>query len=128
MIKLPTKFGDLYVDLWFGKDNKLRIYDSEKRYLNYIEKETILEAAEIAASTPAHTLLDFYHRLKCCNSLDSFLRKVVENTYRVASKDWEIIASYLRHFCIDKYDSPESLLTNEWVNKIGDYYIVVEEA
>ena len=128
MIKLPTKFGDLYVDLWFGKDDKLRVYDSEKRYLNYIERATILEAAEIAATTPAHALLDFYHRLKCCNSLDSFLRKAVENTYRVAAKDWEVIASYLRHFSIDEYDTPESLLTNEWVNKIGDYYIVVEEA
>ena len=126
---IATKFGNLYIEELNGKreeDERIKIYDSLKRYMDYIDVEWIEDRAEVFGDTIEEELASYIGEMLECatiNELVSYLG--VE--YELITKDLEEAASYMRPFCIDEYHSEDELLTNEWINKIGDYYIVVTE-
>lgn len=135
MIEINTKFGKIFIeDINFcdpsenlDYDDKVRLFDSENRYLNYIENETLLDWAETENISLAEAVERHIKEIESCETIEDLLGKVIEGDYAFYSKDWEEVAHFMQPLCIDEYLTPESLLGNEWVNKIGDYYIVVEE-
>lgn len=120
LMAITTKFGTIYVETTASSDGKFRVYDSEKRYLNYIEAETVADWTKKESLSEKEVIKNYYAELKNINDF-------VENNCVLCTKDWEEVASFMRNFCISDFSTEESLLENEWVNKIGDYYIVVEE-
>lgn len=130
MIKINTRFGTLFienVERCAERDGKVRLFDSEDRYLNYIETEALLNEALVKQITVEAALKDYIKEIELCETLDALLDMVIEDEYEFYSDNWEEAARYLDPTCTDQYLVKENLLDNEWVNKIGDYYIVIAE-
>ena len=119
MRKLETKFGTLYIEE--PTDNRLDknryvIKDSEHRWFDYFSTETVEEGWD--------DYEDFYNDLQ--KHLNKFkkLQSLLDYfgiNYEAASTDWKDLLDYIDG------DTVEDVLSNEWVNKIGDYYILIAE-
>lgn len=140
MKELKTKFGTLYIEEPTdarADEQRYVIYDSERRWFDYFTTDTVEETWG--------TYEQFYEELKeklaKFETVDVLLDYLGIDAYTV-SKDWTDLLEdaygedyeykdgkyYTKHN--DAYDSEitqESLMDNEWVNKIGDWYIFICE-
>lgn len=127
MLKVNTKFGDIFIDEAPATDGKVRIYDSERRYMSYTEAETIEGFAEANKTSFLEEVQSLASAFKACESIDDLINNIIFK-WDLISADWKSVADHLNKVaCETVYKTPESLLTNEYVNKVGDYYIVVSE-
>ena len=140
MRKLETQFGKLYIeeptDNRADKDRYV-IEDSEHRWFDYFSTEAVEEGWD--------DYEDFYNdlqkHLKEFEIPDELLDYLGIDAYSI-SKDWtdllediygedyEYINNKYYTTYNDAYNSEitkESIMDNEWVNKIGDYYIFIAE-
>ena len=133
MQQINTKFGPIFIEantdknvpVFDSNDGKVRILDSEKRYMDYFETETLYEMARVNGHTTKEELVLYIKRIENSDTIENLVEKFTD--YELITTDWEEVASFMRNFCIDEYATPESLLSNEWINKIGNYYIVISE-
>ena len=126
---IETKFGTIYIEELNSEREeaeRIKIFDSEKRYIDYIETEFIMDRADVFGDTTEEELNSYIRTMKECETIEELVQYIGIN-YELITDDWEEAASYMRPFCIDEYNSEDELLTNEWINKIGNYYIVVSE-
>lgn len=123
MRKIETKFGDLFIEELNNVEEKgrIKIYDSEKRYLDYRSFETLEDFARINKTSLEEEYQIFIERLESDITIENLISNFIDNRYDLITKDWKKTASLLEE------NSEEELLNNEWVNKIGDYWIVVSE-
>lgn len=128
MKKIITKFGILYVENYYSRKEKDRIqlFDSYQRYLDYFNIEYLKEHAIINKCTPYSQLLKYLDGLNQCSTIKNVLR-YLGITYEKVSKDWTDVANLLEEITGYEYKTEEQLMTNEWVNKIGNYYILIYE-
>ena len=138
MKKIKTKFGaTIYVeelshDRHYADredETKIKFFDTKERYLNYFEVDTIKENAECEGISPEQWLDNYTKVLADCDTVTALLREMgVEWVY--ISPDWKAVAAYMFHneyFDQDERVSSKDLLENEWVNVIGDQYVVIAE-
>lgn len=126
MKEIKTKFGTIYIEEgafdhhkpWQREEeDKVKIFDSNKRYLDYFSVDTLEENASFYDIKPQE-LLDRYANLFAhIKNIKRFLEILLIN-YDFITKDRSEVIKYLRDFNIEE---------NERVNKIGDYYIVISE-
>lgn len=133
MREIKTKFGPLFIEEYAfdhhipgqrEEEDRIKIFDSEKRYLDYFMVEYLEEAAEINGHSPEKELQLYIDHLERCNTIEDLVDNSVAEGYEFITTDWKKVAEY---FDAEKYTTEESLLDNEWVNKIGNYYVVVSE-
>lgn len=133
MKKIETKFGTLYLEEENDdrEKDRIKIYDSEMRYFDYYnleyldEDQTITEFVEEMAKWLAE-----------CKSLDDLLEGLGIDSYST-SEDWTDLledmyngaAKLVDGKWIDSTDGSEitepKVMENEWVNKVGNTYILV---
>ena len=126
---IETKFGAIYIEELNSERedvDKIKMFDSEKRYLDYIATEFIMDRSDVFGDTIEEELNSYIGEMKECETIEELTQYIGIN-YELITDDWEETASYMKPFCIDEYNSEDELLTNEWINKIGSYYIVVSE-
>ena len=126
---IETKFGTIYIEELNPtreEEDRIKVFDSEKRYFDSIEVEFIMDRADVFGHTMEEELNLYVEKMKECETIEELVQYIGIN-YELITDDWEEAASYMRPFCIDEYNSEDELLTNEWINKIGNYYIVVSE-
>ena len=118
LTEIQTPFGVIYIE---GKDeadreepSRVKIFDSGKRYFDYIELEEN-EAYD-----------DLLSKIRDMTNVEDLLSFIACITRHQLTKDWTVASDILSDEKFH-YDSPEALLENEWVNKIGDTYIVFED-
>lgn len=135
MKKIETKFGILYLEEENDEREKdrIKIYDSEMRYFDYYNLEYIDEGQTITefVEETAKWIADR-------KSLDDLLEGLGIDSYS-NSEDWTDLledmyngtANLIDGKWIDSTDGSEiteqKVMENEWVNKIGDTYILVCE-
>lgn len=126
MREIRTKVGTIYLEKDSG-DYKVRILDSHKRYMDYIEVETFEDDAEENGNTFSDAVERYITALASSKTVDALVEQI-HWTWELISDDWAMVANYFNENAHETlYSSPESLLENEWVNKIGDYYVVICE-
>lgn len=133
MKKIETKFGILYLEEENDdrEKDRIKIYDSEMRYFDYYnleyldEDQTITEFIEETAKWLAER-----------KSLDDMLEGLGIDSYST-SEDWTDLledmyngaAKLVDGKWIDSTDGSEitesKVMENEWVNKVGNTYILV---
>ena len=136
MTSIETKFGTIYIEDWVfdchddviyrEEDDKVRIYDTNINYLDYLSTELVEANASICCLTPQELLDRHADKLENAETIEDLLDMLDIEYEFVGTKD-ETIA-YLHD--VLNWDLPSddySPLDNEWINKIGDYYIVVCE-
>lgn len=135
-MKVETKFGVFYIEDWEGREeeDRVKLYDSLGRYLDYFSVDSIEETWNGSWSIFAEEIM---RGAKKCSSVEEFLDYLGINYLKI-SKNLEDILKCI--YSEDEYvyrdgkyylkeDNSEiglgSVLENEWVNKIGEFYILV---
>lgn len=125
---IQTKFGPLYVEHFSQRKEKdrIKVFDSNKKYLDYFSIEYLEEHAKINKITPYQQLNKYLSGINNCSDIKNVLN-YLGITYEKVSKHWAIIANLLEEITGYEYSSEEQLMGNEWVNKIGECYILICE-
>lgn len=140
MRELKTRFGTLYIeeptDNRADKDRYV-IYDSEYHWFDYFTVECVEETWDDYETF----YKEITERFANYESLEKLLDDLGIN-YDSIEKDWTKTIPFLygcfyyeKDDCFytkyeDKYDSEitkDNIIENEWINKIGDYYILIRE-
>lgn len=134
MKKIETKFGILYLEEENDEREKdrIKIYDSEMRYFDYYNLEYLEEGKTIAEFVE-----ETAKWIESRKSLDDLLEQLGINYY-TKSEDWTDLLEemYESARCVDGkwYDAldgseitEQTIMENEYVNKIGDVYIFVSD-
>lgn len=119
MRKLKTKFGTLYIEEptdHRADEDRYVIEDSYRRWFDYFTTETVEETW----GSYGNFFNDLQKHFEGFEKPEDLLDYLGIN-YEVASADWKDLLEYTSG------DSIEDVLSNEYVNKIGDYYIFVSE-
>lgn len=122
LAKAETCFGVIYVEIQAGEDEKLRIYDSLGRYMGYFENETFAEIADKNKFTIANAVFEFCYELINARSIGDLLIQLGEDGLASSSKSKIAEKLGLPVDCTE-----EELLKNEFVNKIGETYVVFDD-
>ena len=111
MKEVKTKLGILFIEEPNDdrEEGRIKIYDSDNRYLDYVSDENLDYDAFIAELQMKDGMIEILN--------------FIGVSWNIFSANWKVAAAYSRTYG----DSPESLLSNEWVNRVGDTYIVVNE-
>ena len=129
--EIKTKFGSIYIEQLGEQEEeeRIKIYDSNKNYLYYTETSWLEEAAEDGETTTESIFRDWCLSIADYETIE-LLFYMVGLEYDIITTDWREAAEFL----FNPYENPEyeehseqELLENEWVNKIGKYYIVIKE-
>ncbi|MDD5980144.1 MAG: hypothetical protein PUC23_03430 [bacterium] len=126
---IETKFGIIYIEELYDREevDRVKIFDSELKYMDYYG----IEMLENNALEMNHTLEEEYQILiKCfkeCFSITELVGIIMGTDNFKITVNWLEVANCLE---IDYYSEKEMILEeisgNEYVNKIGDYYIISE--
>ncbi len=135
MRKIETPFGILYIEEENDREetHRIKIYDSEMRYFDYYSLDYLEEGVTIAEFVEEQVKW-----LAGRKKLDDLLEGLGIDSYST-SEDWTNLledmyqgrAKLVYGKWIDETDGSEIteqvVMDNEWVNKIGNTYILVCE-
>lgn len=121
---IKTKYGTFYIEKigYQEEDERIKIYDSKQRYMDYFTMESIEETAKMNSISPEEYMSDIIHKIKYLNNIEELL-DYLGIAWECMSTDWKDVANYLSPENPEKTE--KDLLENEWVNVIGDYYVAV---
>lgn len=106
---VQTKFGLISIETLMHpreEEDRIKIYDSDDCYLDYIPLQTLIDSACEMETTIEE---EYATRLKAFREEDS-----IENLVQLLITD-----------CIGVTDTPQE--ENDYVNRIGKYYILMRE-
>ena len=135
MKQINTKFGTLYIEEWEfdchkplqrEEEDRVKIFDSNKNCIDYESAELVEENAEYEHITPQELLDKHASKLANAKTIEDLLDMLDIDYEFVGTKD-ETIAYLHNELNWDLPSEDYNPLDNEWVNKIGDYYIVVSD-
>ena len=116
MKQINTKFGPIFMEDFSCREDetKIKIFDSEKRYLNYYEAESFDNEDE---------LNDLVKEIEKYDDIEK-LANLLFDGYEFLTACWKEMIDHLE---LEDCYTPADLLENEFINKIGNYYIAVTE-
>lgn len=116
MKTVNTKLGVLYVEELTDEreEDRIKIFDSDNRYLDYIvEHENLNYDA-------------FIKELEEMTDMRALLASLAVS-YDFFTLDWKDVYWHFRNHGCQLSETEEGVKENEWVNKIGNTYIVISE-
>jgi hypothetical protein len=126
--EIKTPLGIVYIEKFFFReeDERVKIYDSNKKYLDYISMETIFDGAEDHHCSFITILEEYIKYLEKCSTVEKLFSGLGINCVKY-SIEWEVVADKLVEDSEYQINSVIELLDNDFVNQIGDYYIYISE-
>ena len=123
-INVKTAFGKVSIEYPVGNndDDKIRFFDSNGEYIDYIEAETMREKAEKFGISFVGAIISYVEEIKNAKTIDELCHLVCD-CWEVAvyHEHWKSIA---RHLGVTTEDDVKN---NELVNTIGDFYVLISE-
>lgn len=130
--EVNTQFGKIYIDTLVNvSDEKIRIYDSRREYLGYMEVEPLYDIAAETNETPEESLDALIQEIEHCSTIEELMDLLIFDEYELITSSCAMVAKHL--FGYDEIPAKcerkilRSVLQNEFVNMIGDYYIIIKE-
>lgn len=126
--EVKTPVGTIYIENFFFREeeDRVKLYDSDKKYLDYFTTESIFETAKVKNCSSIILIEEYIKNMEKCSTVDELL-DYISLSWDEYSVEWENIADSLVERTEHQINSVGELLENEWVNKIGDYYILITE-
>ena len=119
MKEITLKFGGTIYMEWYGEqeeEDRIKVFDSDKEYLDYFSVESLDETRSMYKGLSIQDILDVYADLMAeKENIEAFLDYL--------GVEWRAI--YPSVAALRKTEGLE--VTNEWVNHIGKYYVLVDE-
>lgn len=129
LYQIKTNFGFIYVEPLVGtreEEDRVKIFDSDTNYIDYISVETLLTfAAEqnITVEEEYSIRLKAFYEAEAINDLMDLISQnwisIVDNPFELEDK---LDIKYT-----DEKRALHEILNNDCVNKIGQHYILMEE-
>ena len=126
---IETKFGTIYIEGLNSKreeEDRIKVFDSEKKYIEYFS----IEFLEDYCRVENHALEEEYQlrikNLKECDTIESLVGSILLD-WDLITVNWFEAADRLGIDYPIKQMVLDELKGNEYVNKIGEYYIVLAE-
>ena len=128
MQKVITRFGTIYIEDLHDREeeDRIKVFDSNQRYLDYYPMETVHTLAKNLKSTPYNVLQKEIEKLRGCDDIECLVTMLVSD-WEMYTDDWTDVAERLHIDDEDPHRLLHEVLNNDYVNKIGSYYIVVAE-
>ena len=130
LLPIETSYGTLYIEDLNNQrkeEDRVKLYDSEQKYLDYFDVDFLQHCARIVGRNPNDILDEAINKIKECNSAKELCDYLFIKWFLI-TKSIEEVASNLNAICgVNDYCSEADILSNEWVNKIGDNFIIIEE-
>lgn len=125
MTTINTKFGKVYLEEWNPflreEEERVKIYDSRKRYLDYVSAEFVEDIAEREHVSPQEILNRIADRASKAKSFEDMLYELCVGYDFIAKTPAELV-----DYMLDaNIDDDGNLEDNDCVNKIGDFYVLV---
>lgn len=126
--EIKTSIGSIYIENFFFREetDRVKVYDSDGRYMDYFTLESIEETAKVNDCSCITMIEEYIKNMKKKSTIEDLLDYICLS-WDEYSVDWEKIADVLVERTEHQINSADELLENEWVNKIGDYYILITE-
>lgn len=121
LTEIKTSYGVLYVEHIDKRDEyeRIKIYDSNMNYLDY------RTCYCISAKIVYNALIKDIQNAK---NVEDLLDNVLFTEYFSISTSVLTICNLLNSMCgVNDYKTEADILTNEWVNKVGDSFIIIKE-
>ena len=125
MRKINNKYlGNFYIEELENREEKdrVKLYDSDENYLDYLP----IERYDDTDPTEEEQYQDYVEMLESFKTVPDLMEWLVSSWEFIGNKDQTI--KYLHEEL--NWDLPSkdyNPLDNEWVNRIGDIYVVVSE-
>lgn len=137
-MKIETKYGSFYIEdeIYRQEEDRIQLFDSLGRWLDYFTIECI---EETWGGSYSDFVEEIMRKAKSFDRADEFLEYLGINSYTI-SENWEdLLEDMYPNEGEIAYDeiakvwktrdgeiiTEETILKNEWVNKIGNNYILV---
>ena len=126
--EVKTPVGTVYIETFFFReeDERIKLYDSDKKYLDYIEMDTILDWSEKYNCSCVTILEEYIKYLEKCSTIEKLFEGLGVKCIEY-SVEWKVVADKLVEDSEHQINSVIELLDNDFVNQIGDYYIYISE-
>ena len=122
MKRLDTKYGTIYIEDLDKReeDDRVKIYDSSMHYLDYVPlwDDDLIECNE------ENQYQDFIDKLKSFDTVEGLLEWLVCEYEIIATAD-EMGAYIAKEWGISYDEANAELESNEYINKVGDKYILL---
>lgn len=139
-MKIETKYGSFYIEdeIYRQEEDRIQLFDSLGRWLDYFTIECI---EETWGGSYSDFVEEIMREAKSFDRVDEFLEYLGINSYTI-SENWEdLLEDIYPNEGEITYDeiakvwktrdgeiiTEQTILNNEWVNKIGKNYILVCE-
>ena len=138
IIKIETKYGNFYIENFEGRTEKDRIslYDSLGRWFDYFTIECI---EETWGGSYGDFVEEIMRKAKSFTKVDELLDYLGIDTYTISTNWEDLLEDMYPNEGEIEYDeiakawktsdgeiiTEETILQNEWVNKIGENYILI---
>lgn len=108
---VQTKFGAISIETLIcprSEEDRIKIYDSDDCYLDYIPLQTLIDSACEMETTIEE---EYATRLKSIRGANS-----IEELVQLLTADCESITK-----------NKPTMVCDDYVNRIGEYYLIMEE-
>lgn len=144
MKTINTKFGTIYIEeLEYDRhcpakreeEDRIKIFDSNKNYMDYWSMELLYDQSETYEQTLERVYQSIIHRYEQADNLDAICPDIRFSTNDVVKfalfmkvdeyldiEDQDLITMIFHN--PDKLE--ELVIKHEWVNKIGNTYLLIE--
>ena len=127
--QIQTNLGFIYVEPLVGtreEEDRVKIFDSDTNYIDYIPVETLLMSAAEQSITVEE---EYAIRLKAfreAETIKDLMDLISQNWISIVDNPFEL-EDKLDIKYTDEKRALHEILNNDCVNKVGQYYILMEE-
>ena len=123
--KIESKAGLLYIEKIGEQEEseRIKVYDSNGRYLDYFSVESIAETANADNITPEEEYEKYISQLSKCETAKEVVDILGINTEIIETDKTEFTKKLADFVIDDDYNIDD----NECINVIGEYYILIKE-
>lgn len=114
---IDTGFGKVFLRTDADDDDKVRIFDSEGTYLDYIEAETFADVADEVGIDFRDAICEYANELALKDNVQDLLDSISFENF-VATCDIEKAVK------LSGCANQRELRRNEMINRIGPYFVV----
>ena len=129
LYQIKTRFGFIYVEPLVGtreEEDRVKIFDSDTNYIDYIPIETLLMSAAEQSITVEEEYTTRLKAFREAETIRDLMDLISQNWISIVDNPFDL-EDKLDIKYTDEKRALHEILNNDCVNKIGQHYILMEE-
>lgn len=129
LYQIKTNFGFIYIEPLVGtreEEDRVKIFDSDTNYIDYIPVETLLTSAAEQNITVEDEYSKRLKALREAETIRELMDLISQNWISIVENPFDL-EERLDIKYVDEKRALHEILNNDYVNKVGQHYILMEE-